>query len=38
VGVQTEREYAYLYAIAVIYKDVESTAQRTRALAYEEAM
>src|SRR5215831_20560183 len=38
VGVQTEREYAYLSAIALFYKDVESTAQRTRALAYEEAM
>src|SRR5215471_1805063 len=38
VGVQTEREYAYLSAIALFYKDVESTAQRTRALAYEQAM
>jgi hypothetical protein len=38
VGVQSEREYAYLSAIALCYKDVESTAQRTRALAYEQAM
>jgi hypothetical protein len=38
VGVQSEREYAYLSAIALFYKDVESTAQHTRALAYEQAM
>src|SRR5215510_7165026 len=38
VGVQTEREYTYLSAIALFYKDVESTAQRMRALAYEQAM
>ena len=38
VGVQTEREYAYLSAIALFYKDVESTDHRTRALAYQQAM
>src|SRR5215475_11152684 len=38
VGVQTEREYEYLSAIALFYKDVESTDHRTRALAYEQAM
>jgi len=38
VGVRTEREYAYLQAIALFYKDVEATDQRTRALAYEQAM
>ena len=38
VGVQTEREYDYLSAIALFYKDVESTDHRTRALAYEQAM
>jgi tetratricopeptide (TPR) repeat protein len=38
VGVQTEREYDYLSAIALVYKDVASTDQRTRALAYEQAM
>jgi hypothetical protein len=36
--VQTEREYDYLVAIALLYKDVESTTQRARALAYEQAM
>jgi len=36
--VQTEREYDYLSAIALVYKDVASTDQRTRALAYEQAM
>jgi tetratricopeptide (TPR) repeat protein len=38
VGVRTEREYDYLAAIALLYKDVESTDQHTRALAYEQAM
>ncbi len=38
VGVQTEREYEYLSAIALCYKDVESTDHRTRGLAYEQAM
>jgi tetratricopeptide (TPR) repeat protein len=38
VGVQTEREYDYISAIALFYKDVESTDHRTRALAYEQAM
>jgi len=38
VGVQTEREYDYLSAIALFYKDVESTEHRTRALAYEQVM
>jgi hypothetical protein len=38
VGVQTEREYEYLSAIALCYKDVESTDHRTRALAYQQAM
>src|SRR5438132_6647499 len=38
VGVQTEREYDYLSAIALLYKDVESTEHRTRTLAYEQAM
>jgi tetratricopeptide (TPR) repeat protein len=38
VGVRTEREYDYLSAIALFYKDVESTEHHTRALAYEQAM
>ena len=38
VGVQTGREYDYLSAIALFYKDAESTDHRTRALAYEQAM
>ncbi len=38
VGVQTEREYAYLSAIALFYKDVESTDHHTRTRAYEQAM
>jgi tetratricopeptide (TPR) repeat protein len=38
VGVQTEREYDYLSAVVLFYKDVESTDHRTRALAYEQAM
>ena len=38
VGVQTAREYDYISAVALFYKDVESTAHRTRALAYEQAM
>jgi tetratricopeptide (TPR) repeat protein len=38
VGVQTEREYDYLSAIALFYKDVEGTNHRVRALAYEQAM
>ena len=38
VGVQTAREYDYLSAIALLYKDVESTDHRRRALAYEQAM
>src|SRR5262245_8469928 len=38
VGVRTEREYDYLSAIALFYKDVESTEHQTRALAYEQAM
>lgn len=32
VGVRTEREYDYLSAIALCYKDVESTDHHTRAL------
>lgn len=38
VGVRTEREYDYLNAIALFYKDVEATDQLTRGLAYEQAM
>src|SRR5215510_11525246 len=38
VGVRTEREYDYLSAIALFYKDVESTEHQTRALVYEQAM
>ncbi|MBM3224203.1 MAG: hypothetical protein FJZ47_10415, partial [Candidatus Tectomicrobia bacterium] len=38
VGVRTEREYDYLAAIALLYKDVGNTDHRTRALAYAQAM
>ena len=38
VGVRTEREYDYISAIALFYKDIETTDHRTRALAYEQAM
>jgi tetratricopeptide (TPR) repeat protein len=38
VGVRTEREYDYLSAVALLYKDTESTAHHMRALAYEQAM
>ena len=38
MGVRTEREYDYIAAIALFYKDIETTDHRTRALAYEQAM
>lgn len=38
VGVRTEREYDYLQAISLFYRDVEASDHRTRALAYTQAM
>src|SRR3979490_1745247 len=38
VGAKTEREGAYLAAVGKLYGDYESTAQRTRLLAYRDAM
>src|SRR5215831_4994761 len=38
VGVRTEREYDYISALALFYKDIETTDHHTRALAYEQAM
>jgi len=38
VGAKTERERAYIAAVAKLYKDFESTPQRTRLVAYRDAM
>src|SRR5246127_4404528 len=38
VGAKTERERAYLAAVGKLYGDYESTPQRTRFLAYRDAM
>ena len=38
VGSQTERERSYIAAVANLYRDFENTAQRTRLLAYRDAM
>lgn len=38
VGVRTEREYDYIAAVSLFYKDVDTTEYRSRALAYEQAM
>jgi tetratricopeptide (TPR) repeat protein len=38
VGAKTEREQAYIAAVAKLYKDFESTPQRTRLVAYRDAM
>src|ERR1700756_184095 len=38
VGAKTEREHAYLAAVGKLYGDYESTPQRTRFLAYRDAM
>src|SRR5258707_3341177 len=38
VGARTERERAYIAAVAKLYKDFESTPQRTRLVAYRDAM
>jgi hypothetical protein len=38
VGAKTERERAYLAAVGKLYRDFESTPQRTRVLAYRDAM
>jgi len=38
VGAKTERERAYLAAVATLYKDFENTQQQTRLLAYRDAM
>ena len=38
VGAKTERERAYLAAVGKLYSDYESTPQRTRLIAYRDAM
>lgn len=38
VGARTQRERAYLQAVAALYADYRTTDQRARTLAYEEAM
>ena len=38
VGAKTERERAYLAAVGKLYQDFESTPQRSRLIAYREAM
>ncbi len=38
VGAKTERERAYLAAVATLYSDYESTPQRVRLLAYRDSM
>ena len=38
VGAKTERERAYLAAVATLYKDFENTQQQARLLAYRDAM
>jgi tetratricopeptide (TPR) repeat protein len=38
IGVKTERERAYVEAIAVFYKDADKLDHRSRAVAYEKAM
>ena len=38
VGAKTERERAYIAAVANLYRDFEKTPQRTRLLAYRDAM
>ncbi|HXJ86215.1 MAG TPA: hypothetical protein VMS18_05320 [Candidatus Binatia bacterium] len=38
VGSQTERERSYIAAVANLYRDFENTPQRTRLLAYRDAM
>jgi tetratricopeptide (TPR) repeat protein len=38
VGAKTERERAYLAAVAELYSDYESTPQRARVIAYRDAM
>jgi hypothetical protein len=37
-GAKTERERAYIAAVALLYRDFETTPQRTRLLAYRDAM
>ncbi|MGE3540259.1 MAG: tetratricopeptide repeat protein [Candidatus Tectimicrobiota bacterium] len=38
VGVRTEREYEYMAAVALLYKDPETESPRARVLAYAKAM
>jgi hypothetical protein len=38
MGVKTERELAYIVAVGKLYDDFENTAQRTRLIAYRDAM
>lgn len=38
VGAQTERERSYIAAVSTLYRDFETTPQRTRLIAYRDAM